>query len=217
MSVINGVAKKYDGTAIDYVSIFNWSDGKCIVQVIPDSTGAWEYEYFANLSVGIAYVADGCEPITHGPYLLESVGHKWWRISNVTTRSTSYALALSRLVFTAEGLKSDQPQNGIAKSVHPDPSYSIASAFDNNSATNYHNNPSDVSSKGGWIGYVFDNPVEVFEVSVAMRTEYYGDDEWLSGQIDYSDDGINWFKKQDIDFNIPPRNRDLFTYPLLIV
>ena len=68
MSKIEGRAKKYDGTAIDYVSIFNWVDGKCIEQVIPDATGAWEYDYFSDLEVGITYVADGCEPITHGAY-----------------------------------------------------------------------------------------------------------------------------------------------------
>lgn len=69
MSKIESKAKKYDGTEIDYVSIFNWSDGKCIAQVTPDAAGSWEYEYFADLNIGITYVADGCEPITHGPYV----------------------------------------------------------------------------------------------------------------------------------------------------
>ncbi len=68
MSIITGVAKKYDGTMIDYVSIFNWSNGKCIAQIIPDASGVWSYEYHSNLSCGITYVADGCEPITHGAY-----------------------------------------------------------------------------------------------------------------------------------------------------
>lgn len=68
MSVIEGKAKRYDGTPVDYVSIFNWTDGKCIHQVIPDAAGNWEYEYFTDLNIGITYVADGCEPITHGAY-----------------------------------------------------------------------------------------------------------------------------------------------------
>lgn len=67
-NIITGRAKKFDGTAIDYVSIFNWSDGKCIAQVVPDASGDWQYEYDKNLKVGFAYVADGCEPITHGAY-----------------------------------------------------------------------------------------------------------------------------------------------------
>ena len=73
MSVISGVAKKYDGTAIDYVSIFNWEDGKCIAQIKPDSLGKWEYSYTGNLGdVGITYVADGCKPITYGAYNIAS-------------------------------------------------------------------------------------------------------------------------------------------------
>lgn len=72
MSKIEGRAKNHDGTAIDYVSIFNWADGKCIAQVTPDATGKWEYEHFTNLNIGLTYVADGCEPITHGSYTFEA-------------------------------------------------------------------------------------------------------------------------------------------------
>lgn len=67
-NIITGRAKKHDGTAIDYVSIFNWSDGKCIAQVTPDASGVWSYGYDRALSVGVTYIANGCEPITHGPY-----------------------------------------------------------------------------------------------------------------------------------------------------
>lgn len=65
---ITGRAKKFDGTAIDYVSIFNWDDGKCIAQVEPDLSGAWEYRHNKDLNVGFTYVANGCQPITHGSY-----------------------------------------------------------------------------------------------------------------------------------------------------
>lgn len=67
-NTITGRAKKYDGTPIDYVSIFNWSDGKCIAQVTPDASGAWSYGYDRALRVGVTYIANGCEPITHGAY-----------------------------------------------------------------------------------------------------------------------------------------------------
>lgn len=68
MTWLRGKAKKYSGKPIDYVSLFNWPDGKCIAQVKPDSAGNWKYSYRENLNCGITYVADGCEPITHGPY-----------------------------------------------------------------------------------------------------------------------------------------------------
>lgn len=74
---INGIAKKYDGTAIDYVSIFNWNDGKCIAQVVPDISGNWQYNYTEDLQVGLTYVADGCEPITHGSYYFEFLGDEY--------------------------------------------------------------------------------------------------------------------------------------------
>jgi len=80
---IQGRAKKFDGTAIDYVSIFNWLDGKCIAQVNPNASGDWQYTYSKDLKVGLTYVANGCEPITHGAYdfdyvynpLLETILH----------------------------------------------------------------------------------------------------------------------------------------------
>lgn len=68
MSKITGKAKKFDGAPVDYVSIFNWSDGKCIAQVIPDASGNWSYAYNLPINIGITYIADGCEPITHGKY-----------------------------------------------------------------------------------------------------------------------------------------------------
>ena len=74
-NVISGIAKKFDGTAIDYVSIFNWDDGKCIAQVVPDISGNWQYKYNGDLQVGLTYVADGCKPITHGSYYFEYVSN----------------------------------------------------------------------------------------------------------------------------------------------
>lgn len=68
VNTIIGRAKKFDGSAIDYVSIFDWNDGKCIAQVKPSASGYWEYPYAKDIKVGLTYIADGCEPITHGAY-----------------------------------------------------------------------------------------------------------------------------------------------------
>ncbi len=70
MAVINGRAKRFDGNAIDYVLIFGWKNGQCIAKRIPDSAGNWSFEYDHNIIVGITYIADGCEPMTHGAYEL---------------------------------------------------------------------------------------------------------------------------------------------------
>ena len=68
MAEIKGRAKRYDGTAIDYVLLFAWKTGKCIAKRVPDSAGNWSFEYDHNMIVGVTYVSDGCEPISHGPY-----------------------------------------------------------------------------------------------------------------------------------------------------
>lgn len=68
MATINGRAKRFNGAAIDYVLLFAWKNGKCLGKAIPNAAGNWSFDYDTNLVVGITYVADGCEPITHGPY-----------------------------------------------------------------------------------------------------------------------------------------------------
>ena len=68
MSTLQGNAKRYDGSSIDYVLIFDWANGDCIGTAIPNASGVWTYDYFQDMTVGITYVASGCEPITHGAY-----------------------------------------------------------------------------------------------------------------------------------------------------
>lgn len=70
MSVISGTAIRNDGQPVDYVSVFNWETGRCLSQVKPDNVGVWEFEYYADMTVGITYIADKYKPITHGPYQL---------------------------------------------------------------------------------------------------------------------------------------------------
>tara|TARA_R110002020_G_scaffold370765_2_gene582405 strand:+ start:4329 stop:4553 length:225 start_codon:yes stop_codon:yes gene_type:complete len=68
MATITGRAKRYDGLPIDYVSLFMWKTGKCLARRKPDAAGNWSFEYDHNMIVGVTYVSDGCEPISHGPY-----------------------------------------------------------------------------------------------------------------------------------------------------
>ena len=68
MATIQGRAKKFEGTTIDYVLLFRWVDGKCLGKSLPNKAGNWTFDYDENIIVGITYVANGCEPITHGPY-----------------------------------------------------------------------------------------------------------------------------------------------------
>lgn len=106
-NTITGRAKKFDGTAIDYVSIFNWSDGTCIAQVIPDAAGNWQYIYNTNIRVGLTYVADGCEPITHGAYDF---------VKTVTNSISGYLI----VIYVGYGAGFVQPQMDVSNTSHPD-------------------------------------------------------------------------------------------------
>ncbi|MBA2057322.1 LamG domain-containing protein [Psychrobacter cryohalolentis] len=68
MAQISGKAKRFNGEPVDYVLLFDWASGNCIGKAIPNALGEWEYNHTSNLNCGITYVADGCEPITHGVY-----------------------------------------------------------------------------------------------------------------------------------------------------
>lgn len=68
METITGRAKRYDGLPIDYVLIFRWKDGKRLGKSIPNNAGNWSFDYDHNMVVGVTYVSDGCEPMSHGPY-----------------------------------------------------------------------------------------------------------------------------------------------------
>lgn len=70
MSKLQGRAKRYDGTAIDYVLLFDWVTGNCLGKAVPNSSGVWTYNHYTDINIGITYVANGCEPITHGAYSL---------------------------------------------------------------------------------------------------------------------------------------------------
>ncbi|WP_201570850.1 hypothetical protein [Psychrobacter nivimaris] len=70
MAKITGRAKRFDSLPVDYVLLFAWKTGKCLGKSIPDAAGNWSFDYDTNLMVGVTYVSDGCEPITHGAYEL---------------------------------------------------------------------------------------------------------------------------------------------------
>ena len=72
MSKIAGNAKKYNGAKVDYIMLFDWATGDEITVIPPNEDGSWEYEYFAEMKIGITYVADGCKPISHGAYFFEA-------------------------------------------------------------------------------------------------------------------------------------------------
>lgn len=68
MAIVHAKAKRFNGKAADYVLIFEWQSGKFLAKKVPDAAGNWSFEFDKNMRVGVVYVADGCQPISHGAY-----------------------------------------------------------------------------------------------------------------------------------------------------
>lgn len=192
---MRGRAKKYDGTAIDYVSIFNWTDGKCITQVKPDAAGAWSYRYTEDERVGITYVADGCEPITHGAYdfIYMPILKKYWRIINVIAPQYGGITATELRFLNKQGVGSNNPSK--ISHLNQYESFSAANLVDGQPSTFSHSKDFNAAQDQYlyWIMYEFDTPVEVDAIRLSMRSDTPLQ-WWISADIEYSDDGIEWTK-----------------------
>ncbi|MFB2705435.1 LamG domain-containing protein [Marinobacter shengliensis] len=59
------------GVAADLVRIFYWPDRAVVSTTEPDPNGDWSFIAPHDGEYGVTYIADGCQPITHGPYFVE--------------------------------------------------------------------------------------------------------------------------------------------------
>ena len=197
---IAGRAKKFDGSGIDYVSIFNWVDGKCISQVVPDAAGNWALDKFIYATnIGVTYVADGCEPITHGPYEANYISAKYWRVSNIRTRIGSNFKGISILHFlddNGSNLSTD-PSKGFASHYYGSPNTENAPAnvFDNDTSTWTEVN-FDRFDENWFIAYEFEGYVSISSIGVAGRNDLPSGlgREWQTADVEVSDDNVNWVK-----------------------
>lgn len=110
MSVITGNVKRFNNLNIDFLVIFSWRTGENIAVITPQSNGNWEFTFSTSLEVGITYIANGCNPITHGPYLLEGT---WSPLLLFTPTSTGVWYDPSDLTTL---FKDDARKNPVTKS-----------------------------------------------------------------------------------------------------
>lgn len=80
---ITGNATTQAGAAADLVRIFRWPDNSLETTSVPDAAGDWAAEVSASGDYGVTYIANGCQPITNGPYYVESTIDEYW--SNVVS------------------------------------------------------------------------------------------------------------------------------------
>lgn len=178
MTQITGKAKKYDGTAIDYVQAFGWSGGYCIDVVTTDELGNWSVGIYGLIDVGFTYVANGCEPITHGPYSFdEPYDLNWSNVSllmhldgNIADISGSCSFDTLGNISYKDGVfnkaleftpASSSSKNGLLESITNNPALSLGSGdftiefFVNPSASYKQNDQAllslfKVHSSAGW-------------------------------------------------------------------
>lgn len=69
---ITGNATTASGEPADFVRVFSWPDMELTSTAVPDTNGDWSAEVTVSGDYGVTYIALGCQPITHGPYLIET-------------------------------------------------------------------------------------------------------------------------------------------------
>ena len=79
---ISGNATTAEGLPADFVRIFSWPTGELVGVALPDESGDWSHEVPLTGDYGLTYIAAGCQPITHGPYYIES---NLWTPSRIVT------------------------------------------------------------------------------------------------------------------------------------
>jgi hypothetical protein len=71
---ITGNATVASGGPIDAVRVFEWPTGALAAIATPDEGGDWTATIETTGDYGVTYIAEGHQPITHGPYYIEAGG-----------------------------------------------------------------------------------------------------------------------------------------------
>lgn len=69
---ITGNATVASGGPIDAVRVFEWPTGALAAIATPDESGNWTATIETTGDYGVTYIAEGHQPITHGPYFIET-------------------------------------------------------------------------------------------------------------------------------------------------
>ncbi len=56
---------------VEFVTAFEWPAGGLTFSAEPDLSGDWSMIVNSTKQYGVVYIADGCQPIVHGPYMPE--------------------------------------------------------------------------------------------------------------------------------------------------
>lgn len=127
------------------------------------------------------------------------VASRYWRVINI--KSSDYASAggheICELKFiNKEGILCNDPSKGISLNSYSS-SYVPGNAFDNN-LSSVAGSTKSADGSFWWIGYKFDVPVTVTEITIINSTS--AGRQWLNALVESSDDGINWQPRGSCSF-----------------
>lgn len=69
---IAGNVTTTSGAAADKVIIFSWDGSKVLATATPNASGSWAALVPPGTEFGISYIANGMQPLTHGPYIVSN-------------------------------------------------------------------------------------------------------------------------------------------------
>lgn len=128
------------------------------------------------------------------------MSYKWWRISNITTRTAenSSIYTVYKLLFiTREGVVGNKVANAQVESIA---SGDISDILDDTLLTTSIQSAPDKYKKW-WFTYVFDTPQILSEI--IYLAGYGNGQEWQTAHIEYSTDGVSWNLWEKVFFNVP--------------
>lgn len=143
--------------------------------------------------------------------------YRYWRISNITTRSRDYFTVATVSFNNSEQVPCNKPEYGFSSST-----YTASTAGDRDAKNAFDGNLStiaagNISQDPQWfIGYKFETAVNVTSISLQMRQDMqvgFGQ-EWQTATVEYSDNGTNWMFYGYIAPNIGEMDLTLKTIPI---
>lgn len=141
--------------------------------------------------------------------------HKFYRLSNLKTPGMLGFIAAEVVFFNERGEDVTSGGRAFASSSINDNRGFPEQLFDKDNSTNWLNDWNNTDLADTWIAYESTFPYQLEEVSVLLRQDNRipGDD-WISANIDYSDDGITWEFYGNVEFNCDT-NSKVFRVPVL--
>ena len=145
-----------------------------------------------------------------------TVGHKWWRLTNITARTDGSTRFIAEIRFN--DIQSYDTSKAFSNSFSQPVVTSAGKAFDGNPTT-WAQASNSLNGTNWAIGYEFNEDIVISSVSLQMyhNTQSNFGTEWQTADVQVSDDGVTWVKYGTIEPRIAQMDLSLITTPIIKV